>query len=53
MRIRETTTITSDTATFDQAAIMAAIAELDAQYRDGEIAAPAYFAKKRSLIKML
>lgn len=53
MIIRETTTVTSDTTAFDQAEIMAAIAKLDALYRDGEIESATYFSQKRTLIKML
>ncbi|MFT4231165.1 MAG: hypothetical protein QM606_00095 [Leucobacter sp.] len=53
MRIRETLTLEHDVTTFDQAAVLEAIRELELQRERDEIAASAYFQKKRSLIRML
>lgn len=53
MRIRVQSEIPATSPTYYRAKIMEAIEELEDQHRAGEIETPAYFLKKRSLVKML
>lgn len=53
MIIREEATLTAGSRHEQQQSIIDAIRELEQQYTEGIMSAPAYFEKKRSLIRML
>lgn len=53
MSIREQGGLTAPRSVTDRAALLAAIAELEAQLADGAIELPAYRMKKRFLLRQL
>ncbi|MEB4616093.1 hypothetical protein [Leucobacter sp. M11] len=53
MRIREDSGLGGQRSVFDRDALVAAIEELDEQFRAGEIELPAYQMKKRFLVRQL
>ncbi|WP_449277981.1 hypothetical protein [Leucobacter sp. GX24907] len=53
MRIRESNAIVHATSVERQKQILESITELEQQYEDGEIETPAYWIKKRALVRML
>lgn len=52
MGIRETSDFDGSNSRFDATAAEDTLRELEAQYARGEIEAPAYLIKKRSLVKL-
>lgn len=53
MRIREDSGLAGPRSVFDRDALLEAIAELEEQYRSGELELPAYLIKKRFLVRQL
>ena len=53
MKIRETAEVIHSTRYEQQQSIVEAIAELEQQREEGTIETPAYWIKKRALVRML